>query len=149
MRNTWESCWPFLGINSNRLFEFYRRCLRRFLKRSVRYVILKRLDKQVYRLSASLERNLHRQLWLCPHLVPGSGVCVGYILLTVMWTHRFYKYPMQNSGTMPVPKYNNVKNLYSSSEVGTVADSLYVLVFASSETIHFFSQPLLTAKFAF
>lgn len=46
-------------------------------------------------------------------------------------------------------QYCKAKNLYSSSEVGTVADSLYVLVFASSEAIHFFSQPLLTAKFAF
>lgn len=46
---------------------------------------------------------------------------------------------------MPVPKYNKVKNLYSSSEVGTVADSLCALVFASSEAIHFFSQPLLPA----
>ena len=52
--------------------------------------------------------------------------------------------------TLPLdPPLNKAKNLYSSSEVGTVADSLYVLVFASSEAIHFFSQPLLTAKFAF
>ena len=50
---------------------------------------------------------------------------------------------------MPVPKYNKVKNLYSSSEVGAVADSLCALVFASSEAIDFFSQPLLPAKFTF
>lgn len=66
-----------------------------------------------------------------------------------MWTHRFYKFPIQNSGTMPVPKYNNVKNLYSSSEVDTLADYLCALAFASTEAIHFFSQPLLPAKFAF
>lgn len=90
-----------------------------------------------------------RHLWLCSHLVPGSGVWVGYSLFTVMRKHRFYEYPTQNSGTMPVPKYNKVKNLYSSREVGTVVDSLCAPVFASSEAIHFFSQPLLPAKFAF
>ena len=50
---------------------------------------------------------------------------------------------------MPVPKYSKVKNLYWSSEVGTVVESLCALVSASSEAIHFFSQPFLPAKFAF
>ena len=50
---------------------------------------------------------------------------------------------------MRVPKNNKAKNLYSRSEVGTVADSLCALVFASSEAIHFFSQHLLPAKFTF
>ena len=35
-----------------------------------------------------------------------------------MWTHLFFKYPRQNSGTVPVPEYK-VETLYSGTKVGT------------------------------
>ena len=49
----------------------------------------------------------------CSHLVPEYDS-----RWALMWTHLFFKYPRQNSGTVPVPEYK-VKTLYLGTKVGT------------------------------
>ena len=51
------------------------------------------------------------QTW-CPSTVPENDS-----QRALMWTHLFFKYPRQNSGTVPVPEYK-VSTLYSGTELG-------------------------------